>query len=92
MGRVNKEKAAKTAAFLFRYIVARYRCVGGSVSSGRIRLASEIKGGLQVFEGAIIVDADVQPPIINDHEQQDFFMAIFKDGGAVPEIEPGEIS
>ena len=52
MVRVNKEKAAKTAEFLFRYMVARYRCVGGSLSSGRIRLASEIRGGLQVFEGA----------------------------------------
>ena len=92
MGRVNKEKAAKTAAFLFRYMVARYRCVGGSVSSGRIRLASEIKGGLQVFEGAIIVDADVQPPIINDHAHQDFFIAILKGGSAVAEIEPEELA
>jgi DNA-binding response OmpR family regulator len=52
-GRVKKEKAAITAEFLFRYMVARYRCVGGSVSSGRIGLASEIRGGLQIFEGAI---------------------------------------
>jgi hypothetical protein len=92
MGRVKKEKAAITAEFLFRYMVARYRCVGGSVSSGRIRLASEIRGGLQVFEGAIIVDADVQPPIINDHEHQDFFIAIFKGGSAIPKIEPEEFA
>ena len=92
MVRVNKEKAAKTAEFLFRYMVARYRCVGGSLSSGRIRLASEIRGGLQVFEGAIIVDADVQPPIINDHEYQDFLIAILKGGSAIPEIEPEELA
>jgi len=92
MGRVKKEKAAITAEFLFRYMVARYRCVGGSVSSGRIRLASEIRGGLQVFEGAIIVDADVHPPIINDHEHQDFFIAILKGGSAIPKIEPEELA
>ena len=92
MVRVNKEKAAKTAEFLFRYMVARYRCVGGSLSSGRIRLASEIRGGLQVFEGAIIVDADVQPPIINDHEYQHFLIAILKGGSAIPEIEPEELA
>ena len=92
MVRVNKEKAAKTAEFLFRYLVARYRCAGGSLSSGRIRLASEIRGGLQVLEGAIIVDADVHPPIINDHEHQDFFIAILKGGSAIPEIEPEELA
>jgi hypothetical protein len=88
MSRINKEKAAKTAAFLFRYMVARYRCVGGSVSSGRIRLASEIKGGLQVFEGAIIVDADVQPPIINDHEHQDFLSPFSKLAARLRRLNP----
>jgi hypothetical protein len=68
------------------------RYVGGSFSSGRIRLASEIRGGLQVFEGAIIVDADVEPPIINDHEHQDFFIAILKGGSAIPKIEPEELA
>ena len=93
MGRVNGERAAKTAEFLFRYMVARYRCVGGSLSSGRVRLASEIRGGLQVFEGAIIVDADVNPPITNDREYQDFFIAIVKNGsGVLPELEPGELA
>ena len=93
MVRINKEKAAKTAEFLFRYMVARYRCVGGSLSSGRIGLANEIRGGRQVFEGAIIVDADVNPPITNDREYQDFFIAIVKNGsGVVPELEPGELA
>ena len=93
MGRVNRERAANTAEFLFRYMVARYRCVGGSLSSGRTRLASEIREGLQVFEGAIIVDADVSPPITNDREYQDFFIAIVKNGsGVLPELEPGELA
>ena len=93
MVRVNEKKAAETAEFLFRYIVARYRCIGGSLSSGRIRLASNIRGGLQVFEGAIIIDADVHPPIINDHEHHDFFIAVFKGGnGAIPGIEPQELA
>src|SRR2546421_1399238 len=92
MVRVNKKKAAKRADFLFRYMVAGYRCVGGSLSSGRIRLASKIRGGLQFFGGAIIVDADVQPPITNDHEYQDFLIAILKGGSAIPEIEPEELA
>jgi hypothetical protein len=38
------------------------------------------------------VDADVQPPIINDHEHQDFFIAILKGGSAIPKIEPEELA
>ena len=39
-----------------------------------------------------MVDAGVEPPIINDHEHQDFFIAILKGGSAIPEIEPEELA
>src|SRR5438105_15496521 len=93
MRNANRAKAAATGEFLFRYMVARYRCVGGSLSSGRIRLVAEIKRGIQVFEGAIIVSADARPPVINDREHHAFFAAIISgyDGG-LPEIAPAEFA
>lgn len=40
-----------------------------------------------------MVDAGVEPSIINDHEHQDFFFAIVKNGnGAIPEIKPEELA
>jgi len=83
MSKGNRAKAAETGEFLFRYMVARYRCIGGSLSSGRIRLVAEIKRGIQVFEGAIIVDAEARPPLINDREHYVFFAAMIGryDGG-----------
>jgi hypothetical protein len=40
-----------------------------------------------------MVDAGVEPPIINDNEHQDFFFAIVKNrNGAVPEIKPEELA
>lgn len=74
-------------------MVARYRCVGGSLSSGRIRLGAEIKRGIQVFEGAIVVDAEARPPIINDREHHAFFAAVISGYyGGLPEIAPAELA
>ena len=93
MGKAKRAKAAETGEFLFRYMVARYRCVGGSLSSGRIRLVAEIKRGIQVFEGAIIVDAEARPPLINDREHYVFFAAMIgRYDGGLPEIAPAELA
>ena len=89
----SREKAAKAGELLFRYLVARYRCVGGSLSAGRIRLAAEISDGIQVFEGAIVIDPDAEPPIVNDREHQAFFVGIINgDDAAIPAIEPTELA
>jgi len=93
MARVGKAKAAQVGDFLFRYTLARYRCVGGPLSSGRIRLAAEIRQGVHVFEGAIVIDADARPPVTTDREHHSFFVAIMNgDDGAIPEIEPAELA
>lgn len=92
MRKVSRTKAAAAAEVLFRYMVARYRCVGGPLSAGRVRLADEIRQGIQVFEGAIIIDADAPLPITGDREHHSFFRAIVNGfGQAVPEIEPAEL-
>jgi len=92
MRRVNRTKAAAAAEFLFRYMVARYRCVGGQFSAGRIRLTDEIKRGIQVFEGAIVIDPGARLPITTDHEHYAFFSAIVNSRSeALPEIEPTEL-
>ena len=93
MARVSKIDAARVSDFLFRYTVARYRCVGGPVSSGRIRLAAEIRQGVEVFEGAILIDPDVLPPIVSDREYPSFFTAIINgEDRALPDIGPLELA
>lgn len=92
MHKVSRTKAAATAEVLFRYMVARYRCVGGPLSAGRIRLADQIRHGIQVFEGSIVIDTDAPLPITEDLEQASFFRAIVNGlSEAVPEIEPAEL-
>ena len=92
MRKVSRTKAAAAAEVLFRYMVARYRCVGGPLSAGRVRLADEIRQGIQVFEGTIVIDADAPLPITGDREHHSFFRAIVKGfSQAVPEIEPAEL-
>jgi hypothetical protein len=93
MHKISRTKAAAAAEILFRYTVARYRCVGGQLSAGRIRLADEIRHGIQVFEGAIVIDADAPLPITVDREHYSFFSAIVNGFiEAVPEIEPTELA
>jgi len=93
MRRVSRGKAAAAADILFRYMVARYRCVGGQLAAGRIRLADEIRQGIEVFEGAIVIDADARLPIAMDREHYPFFNAIMNGcSEAVPEIEPAELA
>jgi len=93
MRRVNRTKAAVAAEFLFRYMVARYRCVGGQFSAGRIRFTDDIKRGIQVFEGAIVIDPDARWPITVDHEHYSFFSAIVNSrSDALPEIDPTELA
>ena len=88
MRRVNRTKAAGAAEFLFRYMVARYRCVGVQFSAGRIRLIDEITRGIQVFGGAIFIDPDARWPITVDHEHYSFFSAIVNSrSDALPETE-----
>ena len=93
MHRIRRGNAAAAADILFRYMVARYRCVGGQLSAGRIRLADEIRQGVQVFEGAIVIDADARLPITMDREHYPFFSAILNGcSEAVPEIEAAELA
>jgi hypothetical protein len=93
MSRVSRAVSARAGEFLFRYMVARYRCVGGSLSAGRIRLAAEIRQGIQVFEDAILLNPGAQLPIRNDCEHHAFFRAILQgDNDALPAIEPAELA
>jgi hypothetical protein len=94
MSKVGKAKAAKAVAdFLFRYMVARYRCVGGALPSSRIQLTADVKQGVHLFEGDIATDAAAWPPVTNDREHHAFFVAIISaDDSAIPEIEPAELA
>src|SRR5947207_757713 len=56
LGKVRKAKAVKAVAdFLFRYMVARYRCVGGALPSSRIQLTAEGKRGAHLHGGDVVV-------------------------------------
>ena len=92
--KVGKAKATKAVAdFLFRYMVARYRCVGGAPPSSRIQLTADAKQGIRLFQGNIAADATAWPPVTNDREHEAFFVAIISaDDSAIPEIEPAELA
>ena len=94
MSKVGKAKAAKAVVdFLFRYMVARYRCVGGALPSSRIQLTAEVKQGVHLFEGDIATDTAAWPPVMTDREHHAFFVAIISaDDSAIPEIEPAELA
>src|SRR5262245_48989120 len=65
----------------------------GQLSAGRIRRTDEIKRGIQVFEGAIVIDPDARLPITIDREHYSFFSAIVNGcSEALPEIEPTELA
>jgi hypothetical protein len=86
--KVNPDKAATVGAFLWRYKMALYRCMGEAApSSASAGLAREIEDGIHVFEGHITVDASLWPPITNDTKHRDVFAAIILlDDLAMPEL------
>ena len=93
MGKADNSNAAKIGDFLFRYMLARYRCVGGALASSRIRLVTDIKEGVRVFEGRIVISAEAWPPVTKDGEQHAFLDAIINGNDhAVAQIDPAELT
>ena len=88
MAKVNPEKAATVGAFLWRYQMALYRCVGEAPpSKASIGLACDIEDGIHTFEGYIEIDPCVWPPVTRDTKHHDFFAAIvLLDDMSLPEL------
>jgi hypothetical protein len=83
---VSRDKAARVGAFLWRYQMARHRCMGEQPRP-EDQLAVEVEQGIQRFGGEIIIEARLWPPVTNDAKHQDFFRAIvLLDDLAMPEL------
>ena len=84
MGKVDKDKAAKTGDFLFRYMWARHRCAGAPAPADAAWLAYLIEWGNTKFDN-VYIDPDVSPPIVWDNEHPAFFSAMVSmDHGTMP--------
>ena len=80
-----KRGAAKVGGFLWRYMWARYRCMGGQPPPSERRLVQQIEDGVEDFAGEIVIEADAWPPITNDARHHDLLCAIVKrDDTAMP--------
>ena len=84
MDTVDRTKAARAGAFLYRYMWARRRCVGGAAPAGR--LTSVIQWGRREYDG-IDVEPNADPPIVRDRRHPAFFAAIIEqDDTALPKV------
>lgn len=84
---VGRGKATRVGAFLWRYQMARHRCMGESAPRPEDQLVAEVEQGIHRFGGDIIIEARLWPPVTNDAKHQDFFRAIvLLDDLAMPEL------
>ena len=60
MGKVDKDKAAKTGDFLYRYMWTRHRCIGAPAPADAAWLAYLIEWGKKKFDN-IHVEPDESP-------------------------------
>ena len=83
MGKVDKDKAAKTGDFLFRYMWTRHRCTREPAPADAAWLAYLIEWGNTKFDN-VYIDPDVSPPIVWDNKHPAFFSAMVSmDHGAM---------
>ena len=75
MGKVDKDKAAKTGDFLYRYMWTRHRCIGAPAPADAAWLAYLIEWGKKKFDN-IHVEPDESPPIVWDNHHPAFFSAM----------------
>jgi hypothetical protein len=75
VGKVDKDKAAKTGDFLYRYMWTRHRCIGAPAPADAAWLAYLIEWGKKKFDN-IHVEPDESPPIVWDNHHPAFFSAM----------------
>jgi hypothetical protein len=84
VGKVDKDKAAKTGDFLYRYMWTRHRCTGAPAPADAAWLAYLIEWGKKKFDN-VYVEPDASPPTVWDKQHPAFFSAMVKtDHGAMP--------
>ena len=88
MTKVNPDKASTVGAFLWRYMTARFQCVGEAPPArAAVGLARDIEDGIQLFDSEISIDATAWLPVTTDIKQPDFFRAVvLLDEQAMPEL------
>ena len=84
MQQVDRDTAAKSGDFLYRYMWARRRCVHAAAPD--TRLAHLIESGKREFDG-VELDPRENPPVVRDNNYPEFFAAIIEQhDGAMPKL------
>jgi hypothetical protein len=83
----SRVRAERVGDLLRRYMWARCRCVGGEPPPGQLsELTSRLQWGPCEFDG-VRVELNLQPPIVWDRDQPEFFSAVIeRDNAAMPEL------
>ena len=85
MPQIDRDTAAKSGAFLYRYMWARRRCCRAQTPD--TRLPQQIESGERDFDG-IEIEPHQSPPVVQDKKHPEFFAAIIElDDTAMPDIE-----
>src|ERR1051326_4165127 len=85
MQQIDRDTAAKSGDFLYRYMWARRRCCRAQTPD--TRLAPLIESGKREFDG-IEIEPHQSPPVVQDYKHPEFFAAIIElDHMAMPDLE-----
>jgi len=85
MPQIDRDTAAKSGDFLYRYMWARRRCCRAAVPDNRLRHL--IEAGHREFDG-IEIEPHQSPPVVQDNKHPEFFAAIIElDDRAMPDLE-----
>src|ERR1051325_4928359 len=85
MPQIDRDTAAKSGDFLYRYMWARRRCCRPAFPDNRLR--NLIEAGHREFDG-IEIEPHQSPPVVQDNKHPEFFAAIIElDDTAMPDLE-----
>ena len=85
MPQIDRDTAAKSGDFLYRYMWARRRCCRAAVPDNRLRHL--IEAGHRELVG-IEIEPHQSPPVVQDNKHPEFFAAIIElDDAAMPDLE-----
>jgi hypothetical protein len=85
MQQIDRDTAAKSGDFLYRYMWARRRCCRAAAPDNR--LGHLIEAGKREFDG-IAIEPEESPPVLRDNKHPEFFAAMVElDDAAMPDLE-----
>jgi hypothetical protein len=85
MPQIDRDTAAKSGDFLYRYMWARRRCCRAAVPDHRLRHL--IEAGNREIDG-IEIEPHQSPPVVRDNQHPEFYAAIIElDDTAMPDLE-----